>query len=121
VVDDSTEFRVTLCQALELQGYRVLGASNGDEALSILADQPADAVITDLSMPGLNGLEFLRTITERPTERPRIVVMTGNQQVSDAVKRELVTLGTVAVLRKPFSVEELIHALPGTRGDPSGR
>jgi CheY-like chemotaxis protein len=60
VVDDNKDLRESLRDLLLLMGHTVLEASNGDEALQVMATETVDVVVTDLYMPGLNGMELMR-------------------------------------------------------------
>jgi len=74
VVDDEAIIR-DLCSKV-LKGYRILEAADGEEALQVLQDGPIDAILTDVMMPQMNGIELLKKIKERePTQV--VVVMTG--------------------------------------------
>src|SRR5438874_2364903 len=72
VVDDERDVRLSIRLLLEFYGYRVLEAPNGAEALELLAHNPVSFVITDLSMPRMNGIEFLREVRNTSGIRPRI-------------------------------------------------
>ena len=115
VVDDYADFRQTLCQSIELGGHRVLAASTGDEALDLMSDEAVGVIITDISMPGLNGVELIRQVRKRSTHgKPRIIVMTGQGRLKPDVKSALTTLGVTTFLTKPFQMNELIEALAGS-------
>ena len=62
VVDDEPAVRDALARALRLEGYEVELAADGREALAALAERPADAVVLDVLMPGLDGLEVCRRL-----------------------------------------------------------
>ena len=114
VVDDHADFRQSLCQSIELQGHRVLEASTGDEALDVMSDVPVRILVTDISMPGLNGVELIRQVRKRSSHAdPRIIVMTGQEKLSPQVKSALTSLGVTAFLKKPFQMNELTEALAG--------
>jgi two-component system, NtrC family, sensor kinase len=68
-VDDSATFRATLSQALLSEGYDVVQASSGEEALELISVQPVDCVLLDLIMPGIGGRETCRTIKASPVAR----------------------------------------------------
>src|SRR6185503_4709946 len=70
IVDDDTMFRESLRASLEHEGFRVLEASTGDEALHVMADERVEVLVTDLSMPGLNGIELLRAMSKRSSATP---------------------------------------------------
>jgi CheY-like chemotaxis protein len=111
VVDDDTMFRESLRDSLEHQGFRVLEASTGDEALQLMADQPVEVLLTDLTMPGLNGVELLRQLRQRSPTTPRAVVMTGNRSIDPSLWEMLSSLGASSILRKPFRLDALLGAI----------
>ncbi|MCU0779294.1 MAG: response regulator, partial [Akkermansiaceae bacterium] len=85
-------------------GIRVRSALNGEEALSLLAAEAFDAVLTDLKMSRLGGMEVLRRAKELNPRMP-VIVMTGYSSVSSAV--EVMKLGAVDYLPKPFTPDEI--------------
>ena len=60
IVDDETELKSALCETLADEGYETVGASNGAEGLKALERQDFDLLLSDLMMPGMNGIELLR-------------------------------------------------------------
>ena len=107
VVDDNKDLRESLRDLLVLLGHTVLEASNGDEALQVMAIETVDVVVTDLYMPGLNGMELMREMTRR-RHRPKVIAMTGVANLDSAGTASAVTkLGASALLFKPFSIERL--------------
>ena len=104
VVDDE----INICHAVERilakVGIRVRSALNGEEALALLASEPFDAVLTDLKMSRLGGMEVLRRAKELHPGIP-VIVMTGFASVSSAV--EVMKLGAVDYLPKPFTPNEI--------------
>ncbi|MBI4502729.1 MAG: response regulator [Gemmatimonadetes bacterium] len=112
VVDDEHDVRFSLRQLLEFYGYRVIEAANGAEALELLALKPVSFVITDLHMPRMNGIEFLRQVRTRSPARPRTVAMSGVLHMSQAAPAAAASiLGADAVLDKPFTRHQLLQAL----------
>ncbi len=108
VVDDEEGIREFCVGALEDEGYDVGAASSATEALSILRDKQVDVVLTDLKMPGMDGLELLRTIREKDTATD-VVIMTAHATIPTAV--EATKLGAYDYITKPFAVDDLIALL----------
>ena len=106
VVDDERAVRESLRRALELEGYEVELAEDGSQALERLAreDQP-DAVILDVLMPGVDGLEVCRTLRTQGSRLP-VLMLTARTQVEDRV--EGLDAGADDYLTKPFALEELL-------------
>lgn len=101
VVDDDADIRDALCDLLDSEGYAVLTASNGAEALKMLQrDAAPGLVLLDLMMPVMGGEELLRRCREAGITLPVIVVSAG---VGESMP------GASAVLQKPFSNVRLIE------------
>jgi two-component system response regulator MprA len=118
VVDDERAVRESLRRALELEGYEIELAEDGGQALERLAreDQP-DAVILDVLMPGVDGLEVCRTLRSQGSRLP-VLMLTARTQVEDRV--EGLDAGADDYLTKPFALEELlarVRALLRRSGD----
>ncbi|MEM1185827.1 MAG: sigma-54 dependent transcriptional regulator [Planctomycetota bacterium] len=108
VVDDKEMMRDSVSQTLKRAGFAVVQASDGSGALNTIARKRPDAVITDLKMPGMTGVELLDKIREIDDDLP-VVVMTAFgtiQTAVDAMKR-----GAFDYVTKPFEGDELIIAI----------
>jgi two-component system KDP operon response regulator KdpE len=104
VVDDEVQIIRVLRAALQSNGYEVVTASNGVEAMTTYLDSAPDLVITDLSMPEMNGVELTREIRRRgPT--PIIVVSVRNQE---SAKIQALDEGADDYITKPFGIQELL-------------
>src|SRR5881296_2066941 len=108
VVDDEAASLRLLKEALSQWGYQVTGASSGAEALQALRGDMFDAVITDIRMPDMNGLELLKEI-KRHDESVEVVVMTGYPTIASAV--EALKVGAFDYLSKPLLLDELRHLM----------
>jgi len=102
VVDDEPGMRMTLAANLELEGYEVVEAESGSQALDLVKERPFQAVITDMRMPGMSGLDTFRAIRELYPDMA-VVLMTGF--AVEEMLEEGLSEGAYAVLRKPFSME----------------
>jgi len=102
IVDDEQNMRVALFEALSRNGHEVAVAENGQMALEMISRQPPELVITDIKMPGMDGLELLRQVKALRPELP-VVIMTGFATVDTAV--EAMKQGAFDYLLKPFPVE----------------
>jgi two-component system response regulator MprA len=118
VVDDERAVRESLRRALELEGYAVELAEDGRQALERLdEDAQPDAVILDVLMPGMDGLEVCRTLRSQGSRLP-VLMLTARTQVEDRV--EGLDAGADDYLTKPFALEELfarVRALLRRSGD----
>jgi DNA-binding NtrC family response regulator len=105
VVDDDAGVRYTLREILESEGLAVEEAADGADALTRFEARPAPLVVTDLRMPGLDGMALLRALTERP-HPPRVVMITAHGSERQAV--EAMKAGAHDYFRKPFEPDELV-------------
>ncbi len=104
VVDDDDSLRWVTQAQLQQSGYQVDAAANGKEALSVIHENPPDLVITDLMMPGMSGVELLKSIR---ADYPEIIVIlvTAFGTVENAV--EAMKAGAYDYITKPVNMEEL--------------
>jgi len=108
VVDDEASLLLTIVANLELAGYEVYEAPDAVAALDILAQKPVDLVLSDIRMPGMNGVELYHHIRDRYPEMP-VVLMTAFA-VEDLVS-EAIQDGAFTVLPKPFDIDRLVRLL----------
>jgi len=106
VVDDEESLRDICKDVLQDEGYEVLQAKDGQDALQILSkEQDIDLVISDLKMPKMNGLELLKAVKEKKIDVD-FVVMTGFGTIETAV--ECMKMGAADYLPKPFNINHLL-------------
>ena len=104
VVDDEPQITRVLKTTLSSQGYGVRSASNGEEALNEMKNWPPDLIITDLRMPGIDGLELCRRV--RVDSRIPIIVLSVKGE--ESIKVQALDAGADDYVTKPFSVNELL-------------
>jgi DNA-binding NtrC family response regulator len=104
VADDEPKLGNIVTQMLQMDGHEVLRVGGGEEALAALASGRFDVVVTDLRMPGTDGLAVLRAARAMPSP-PEVVVMTAHGSAESAV--EAMKTGAADYLTKPFSMDEL--------------
>jgi CheY-like chemotaxis protein len=116
VIDDDAGIRRMLHMALESMGYAVSEAGDGKEGLALFAKHPADLVITDLVMPGKEGIETIRTL-RKGHPHLKIIAMSGGSLThsSDNLKMAK-SLGANAAFSKPFTMAELAKVITGLLG-----
>jgi CheY-like chemotaxis protein len=110
LVDDEAMIREVLAQQLEEAGFHVLVAESGAEALALSAKEQIDAVVTDLSMPGVDGLAVIKGIQARSPGLPA-VLLTGYAGDETALALSGAMSGTFSLLRKPVTETHLLDRL----------
>ena len=113
VVDDEIRYRELYTQILATAGFETDMAASAEEAFRIIRENVPDLVVSDVRMPGLNGIEFLRKVRENHGELPFLLV-TAYADVRDAVKA--LKLGAVDYLAKPVDLDELLAAVGDALG-----
>lgn len=105
VVDDHLSMAETVADGLAEQGYDSLALASSKEAAKKLTEEAFDALVTDLRMPGIDGLELLKISLAADPSRP-VIVMTAYSAVESAI--ESIRQGAFHYLTKPFKVDELV-------------
>lgn len=108
LVDDEVEFITTLAERLELRGMAVRVVHDGMTALEAAAKEEPQAMVLDLMMPGLNGLDVLRRVRRDHPAVP-VILLTGQGKAQDGA--EGVKLGAFSYMTKPLDLEELLGTL----------
>lgn len=108
IVDDEEMVRTALEQWLRLSGFATHVASNASEALAMLDDIRPEVILTDISMPGLSGLDLLRSVRERALAA-EVILITGHGDVPMAV--EAMRGGAFDFLQKPYVPDQLVKTL----------
>ncbi len=103
VVDDEAFVRESLVDLLQSEGYRPISAGNAKEALKLVGVEPVTAVITDLKMPGGDGMEVLREVKRIRRDIP-VIVLTGVGTIDDAVSA--MKAGAYDFIQKPVNPDE---------------
>jgi CheY-like chemotaxis protein len=108
VVDDEPELREIFALWLSREGYHVVTAANGADALKLVTADGIDALISDIRMPIMDGVALVRRIYELQLVLPSIIFVSGFGDVS---VRELYSLGVEAMITKPLVRKDLLRAL----------
>ncbi|PSN05855.1 DNA-binding response regulator, partial [filamentous cyanobacterium CCT1] len=112
VVDDDATMQLALTRRLQDQGFDVVNATSGEEALALFRKKVADVVVSDVMMPGMSGFEFCHLLRSRPEgETVPFIFLSSLGEVNDRVQGHL--LGADDYLVKPFSAQELIAKVKG--------
>jgi two-component system CheB/CheR fusion protein len=114
VVDDSEDTTEMLTQLLKISGAKVDSATSGNEALRMVAEKEFDVVLSDISMPGMDGFEFLRQLRQIPGKANLpVLALTGFGRPEDIERAR--AAGFFSHLTKPFDLEALLEILNDLR------
>ena len=105
IVDDEPNYQIVLAELLKDEGYEVFTANSGLEGLPIVYSTDLDLILSDMKMPGMDGIQFLAKIKEFNKELP-VILITAYADVEKAV--EAMRLGAFTYLAKPFSNQQLV-------------
>ncbi len=106
IVDDEETLTFSLYQSfiISKENYEVVTASSGNEAWEKFSENPFDVVVTDITMPGISGIELLKRIKE---SRPQTHVIIMTAYGSDEKKEEAVLSGAFRYVEKPFEIRRM--------------
>jgi DNA-binding response OmpR family regulator len=111
IIDDDNQLRHMLCQVLEQAGYETVEARDGQEGLEHYRATPTDLIITDILMPGKEGLETIMEL-RRAVPGIKIIAISGGGQTGNMTFLEVARyLGAQRALQKPFELRELLNAV----------
>lgn len=118
VVDDEELIRWSLARGLQREGYRILTAGSGEEALRTVQKEALDLVLLDLRLPDIHGLEVLRAIKAGDRRIP-VIILTA---CSDAKSQEAaLEAGACDYIAKPFNLEEVKGSIREALALPVGK
>lgn len=110
VVDDVPTELELICRVLREAGLDVIRASDGDEAVVRIQEEPADLVILDVVMPRMNGFEVIRELRGN-TQTKNVPIIMCTQKNTDIDRAWSAELGADAYLIKPFDPQQLLHTV----------
>ena len=108
LIDDEEQFLKVLEERLETRGLKVNTATSGEDALTLVDDRNFDAIILDLAMPGIDGIETLRLLKEKNPDL-EIIMLTGHATVQKGI--EAMKLGAEDFLEKPVDLSVLLKRI----------
>ena len=108
IVDDEPSILKTLGGLLSDEGFEVITAPNGYEALKIIDTEPPDLVLLDIWMPGIDGIETLKEI-RKGNPYIQVIIITGHGNIETAVKAT--KLGAFDLIEKPLSIDKVILSI----------
>jgi len=114
IIDDEPGVLRVLRKILEGAGHSVTEALDGEAALGHFEEKPADLVLTDIFMPGMDGIEFM-VVIRKTFPDARVLAMSGGGLLSrDQALSDAALLGADQILQKPFSKEDVLEAVNRT-------
>jgi len=105
IVDDENDIRTSLGGILEDEGYQVVAAANGVDAIDVVREEVPDLVLLDIWMPGMDGIQTLERIKQLSSEIT-VVMMSGHGTIETAVRAT--RMGAFDFIEKPFSLDKLL-------------
>lgn len=108
IVDDEPDFRDILIKRLRKRNLEAVPAAGGREALFLLTEEPFDAVVLDLHMPGMGGMDTLKEI-KKTAPSVEVIILTGVAELQLAVRG--MELGAFDYMLKPADVDELLYKI----------
>ena len=123
IVDDSGAMRKVIKKTIKISGFDVdnfYEAGNGKEALEVLKDNWVDVVLTDINMPEMDGITFLKLLKEDETSQGLPVIVISTEKREQRVQ-EAISLGASGYVKKPFRPEEIKNILIGVMGEEYAR
>lgn len=108
LIDDEEQFLKVLGERLETRGLKVNTVTRGEDALTLIDDENYDAIILDLAMPGIDGIETLKLLKEKNPDL-EIIMLTGHATVQKGV--EAMKLGAEDFLEKPVELSVLLERI----------
>ncbi|MFZ7128225.1 MAG: sigma-54-dependent transcriptional regulator [Desulfobacterales bacterium] len=108
VIDDDDQLRKSFFKLLDEEGYRVIEAASGEEGIERVSEAAPDAVILDIRLPGINGLETLKTIHAIEPKLP-VIIMTAFATTDTAI--EATRMGAFDYVLKPFDIPDMLKLI----------
>lgn len=116
VIDDEELIIRSLSKLLEKNGYTVFVAKNGQDALVMVEEENFDLIIADIRMPGMNGVETMRSINEilkkQKIKKAPVIFITG--YADEKIEKMAEEFSPVAYIYKPFDISELVEKVRNT-------
>ena len=116
VIDDQEPIRRIVRRALENDGHTVFDASDGEAGMALLEREPADVVITDIFMPGMDGIQTLREIRKRFPATKVIAISGGDSSGLLDLRHDAELLGAMKSLQKPFNARDIVELVRSVLG-----
>ncbi len=116
VIDDDPDVRGSLSKILTRAGYEVVVAADGAAGIELQHNEPADVIITDIFMPGVDGLQTIRQLKKEGSGVRIIAVSGGDRTGTVDLKEHARLMGAFKVLAKPFEMHDVLAAVKEALG-----
>ncbi len=113
LADDEPDLREILRLEFEGAGWNVIEAENGKKAFDLFLENTIDAVITDVRMPGGNGIQLLENVKQKNSKIP-VLVLTG---FTDVLEQEALDKGALSIVKKPFDLVSVYNLISEAVGN----
>jgi len=114
-IDDSASVRQMVSMTLSAAGHTIIEAGDGAEGYSKAIAQPVHAVLTDLNMPVMNGIEFIRKYRQHPASKGVPIILLTTESDED-LKRQAKEAGATGWIVKPFKQDQLVAVIKKVTG-----
>jgi CheY-like chemotaxis protein len=111
VIEDDDAVRGLVIRMLERVGHEVVATPDGREALRMFGQEPTDLVITDINMPGMDGIEVISAFRAMRAGVPIIAISGGGLMPKELLLSSAAAMGAVEVVSKPFEISRLVGAV----------
>ena len=111
IIDDDDSLRTTMRKILQLEGHTVVEAAEGGEGITLFRESSVDLVVTDLVMPGKDGIETIQELRVEDPHIPILAISGGTSVDRNGPLTDAVAFGANASVAKPFTVEEFQEAV----------
>jgi CheY-like chemotaxis protein len=108
IVDDAAFARRMIRKILQVDGYEILEASNGEEGLNMVRNHTPDCVLTDILMPDVDGFAFLQAMRNEGIQIPTIII---SADIQDSSRNRGLELGATCFINKPLKEDEVRQAV----------
>ncbi|QEM02572.1 response regulator [Mucilaginibacter rubeus] len=110
LIEDNDDIRENTCELLELEGYKVISALNGERGMLLAAQRLPDLILCDIMMPGPDGYEVFNGLHANPlTANIPFIFLTASAETKEVAAG--LKMGACGYIRKPFGPEELFEAI----------
>jgi DNA-binding response OmpR family regulator len=111
IIDDDSDLRIIMQELLRAEGYKISVAADGEQGIALQREEPASLLITDIYMPGKEGVETIRDFRKEFPTVPIIAISGGGRLSSEGGLFAAKELGAATILRKPFEMTDLLTSV----------